>query len=76
MDRIVSFLSEFSTELATFVIATLPAGLGAGDFGMASFGTPGDTLLVPVTIIPEPGTVLLLLVGCCGLLLWRRRWTA
>jgi hypothetical protein len=24
--------------------------------------------------IPEPGTVLLLAVGFCGLLLWRRRW--
>jgi hypothetical protein len=55
------------------LLSQLPLGMGEADFGVVSWGdfdgAAGDEI---VSIVPEPGTMLLL-AGICSLLVWRRR---
>ena len=48
------------------------AGPGDYNFAYARYG-PGEILADIIWVVPEPSTVLLLLSGLVGLLLWRRR---
>jgi hypothetical protein len=57
----------------TVLLAHLVPGLGPGDFGVAKYGFEGGIGETVVNVIPEPGTLLLLVIGFGSLLLWRRR---
>jgi len=51
----------------------LPVGLTEGDISFSYTPIGGQTTVVPVTVVPEPSTIAMLLVlGFIGIC-WRRR---
>ena len=65
----------FSTNWEDFLFFTAPSGIAEGefDFQVRYQAVGGEVTFGDVEYIPEPGTLVLLVIGALGLLVWRRR---